>query len=110
MRLRRAASRAVGWVALAAVALAACTPGARGNAATVVGTIERIDPSARTVSVRDAAGAVRNFRADADAGIDLRPFRPGDAVSVTLARSTPPNMVSAADRLRKGDALRKNRR
>ncbi len=115
MRLRRTAGRAVLWAALTAAAiappgLAGCTPGARGNAETVSGTIERIDPAGRTFSVRDDAGAVRSFRVDADAGIDLRTYGPGDTVTVTLARSTPPNMISAADRLRKGDALRKNRR
>ncbi len=76
----------------------------------VVGTITKLDPAARTLTVKDGAGVPWNFRVDAGAGIDLRVFRAGDAVRVEIRRGTPPNMMSAADILRKGDTVTPIRR
>jgi len=74
---------------------------------TVVGTIVRLDPSGGVLVVRDAAGASWSYKVEADAGIDLSGFRPGDRVKVSIARATPRNMITAADRLRKGDRVEK---
>jgi hypothetical protein len=75
---------------------------------TVVGTIVRLDPAAGGVLVvRDAAGASWSYKVEADAGIDLSAFRPGDRVKVTIGRATPLNMITAADLLRKGDRVEK---
>lgn len=74
---------------------------------TVVGTIESIDPAARTFTIRDGKGAAWRYKADRGAGIDLEPLRVGDRVSVTIARGTPLNMMTAADILRKGDTVRR---
>lgn len=74
---------------------------------TVAGTVEAVDPAARTLAVRDGLGGLWRYTVDRDAGIDLESLRPGDRVRVTIARPTPPTMISAADRLRKGDAVRK---
>ncbi len=46
-----------------------------------------------------------NYKVDRDAGIDLGEFKTGDRVSVTIGRPTPLNMITAADRLRKGDRV-----
>ncbi len=74
----------------------------------VVGTIVRLDPAAGSVLVvRDAAGASWSYKVEADAGIDLSAFRPGDRVKVTIGRATPLNMITAADLLRKGDRVEK---
>jgi hypothetical protein len=74
---------------------------------TVAGTIVRIDAGAGTFTVKDAAGAAWSYKAEPDAGIDLGAFREGDRVAVTIARPTPRNMITAADRLRKGDRVEK---
>lgn len=74
---------------------------------TVVGTIVRLDPANGVLVVRDAAGASWNYKVEADAGIDLSVFRPGDRVKVSIGRATPLNMITAADPLRKGDRVEK---
>ena len=74
---------------------------------TVVGTIVRLDPAGGVLVVRDAAGASWSYKAEADAGIDLSAFRPGDRIKVTIGRATPLNMITAADLLRKGDRVEK---
>jgi len=74
---------------------------------TVVGTIVRLDPAGGVLVVRDAAGASWSYKVEADAGIDLSVFRPGDHVKVTIGRATPLNMITAADLLRKGDRVEK---
>lgn len=89
---------------VAAFALLASRPLCAGER-TVAGTIVRIDAAAGTFTVKDAAGAAWSYKVDPDAGIDLGPLREGDRVSVTIARSTPPNMITAADRVRKGDRV-----
>lgn len=72
---------------------------------TVTGTIVRIDAGAGAFTVKDAAGAAWSYKVEPDAGIDLGAFREGDRVSVTIARATPLNMNTAADRVRKGDRV-----
>jgi hypothetical protein len=74
---------------------------------TVAGTIVRLDPAEGVLVVRDAAGASWSYKVDADAGIDLSAFRPGDRVKVSIGRATPLNMITAADLLRKGDRVEK---
>jgi hypothetical protein len=71
----------------------------------VSGKVARLSAEARTLSVKDSGGTVWNFTVDRDAGIDLRRFRAGDAVEVTIGRATPLNMSTVADRIRKGDRL-----
>ena len=73
----------------------------------VVGTIVRLDPAGGVLVVRDAAGASWSYKVEADAGIDLSAFRPGDRVKVSIGRATPLNMITAADPLRKGDRVEK---
>jgi hypothetical protein len=48
-----------------------------------------------------------NYKVDRNADIALENFREGDRVSVTIGRATPLNMITAADRLRKGDRVTK---
>jgi len=74
---------------------------------TVVGTIVRLEPAGGVLVVRDAAGASWSYKIEADAGIDLSAFRPGDRVRVAIGRATPLNMITAADLLRKGDRVEK---
>jgi len=74
---------------------------------TVVGTIFRLDPARGALVVRDAAGASWSYKVEADSGIDLSAFRPGDRVKVSIGRATPLNMITAADLLRKGDRVEK---
>ena len=74
---------------------------------TVVGTIFRLDPARGVLVVRDAAGASWSYKVEADAGIDLSAFRPGDRVKVSIGRATPLNMITAVDPLRKGDRVEK---
>ncbi len=74
---------------------------------TVVGTIERLDAAERTLTVKDGKGVAWNYRVDRDAGIPLEGLEVGDRVSVTIGRPTPLNMITAADRLRKGDRVTK---
>jgi hypothetical protein len=75
----------------------------------VVGSIVRLDPAGGALVVRDAAGASWSYKVEADAGIDLSAFRPGDRVKVSIGRATPLNMITAADPLRKGDRVEKVR-
>jgi hypothetical protein len=74
---------------------------------TIVGTIFRLDPAEGMLVVRDAAGASWSYKVEADSGIDLSAFRPGDRVKVSIGRATPLNMITAADPLRKGDRVEK---
>jgi len=74
---------------------------------TVLGTIVRLDSAEGVLVVRDAAGASWSYKVEADAGIDLSAFRPGDRVKVSIGRATPLNMITAADLLRKGDRVEK---
>jgi len=74
---------------------------------TVVGTIVALDTANRTLTVKDGKGVPWNYKVDRDAGIDLKEFKEGDRVSVTIGRATPLNMITAADRLRKGDRVTK---
>lgn len=73
----------------------------------VTGTIVRLDAAGGSFTVRDGAGAAWRYQVETDAGIDLSGFRPGDRVKVTVGRATPRNMITAADRLRKGDRVEK---
>ena len=77
--------------------------GAEGR--TVTGTIVRIDAGAGAFALKDAAGVAWSYKVAPDSGIDLEAFREGDRVTVTIARATPLNMNTAADRLRKGDRV-----
>ena len=93
---------------LAAVFALGLFPGpAVAEERTVVGTIVRLDPAEGVVIVRDGAGASWTYKVEADAGIDLSVFRPGDRVKVSIGRATPLNMITAADLLRKGDRIEK---
>lgn len=83
--------------------LFACHP--RGEEKTVAGTLVRLDREERTLTVQDGTGVRWNFLVDEDAGIDLSGLREGSSVRVSIARGTPPNMISAADRIRKGDRI-----
>lgn len=83
--------------------LSACRP--MGEEKTVTGTLVRLDRAERTLTVEDGMGGRWNFRVDQDAGSDLHVLREGSRVRVTIARGTPPNMISAADRIRKGDRI-----
>ena len=74
---------------------------------TIAGTIVRLEPAGGVLVVRDAAGASWSYKVEADAGIDLSAFRPGDRVKVRIGRATPLNMITAADTLRKGDRVEK---
>ena len=91
----------------AAFALALFVGPAVAEERTVVGTIVRLDPAEGVLIVRDAAGASWTYKVEADAGIDLSAFRPGDRVKVSIGRATPLNMITAADLLRKGDRVEK---
>jgi len=90
-----------------AFALALFPVPAAAEERTVVGTVVRLEPAGGVLVVRDAAGASWNYKVEADAGIDLSVFRPGDRVKVTIGRATPLNMITAADLLRKGDRVEK---
>jgi len=80
-----------------------CRP--MGEGKTVTGTLVRLDREERTLTVQDGLGGHWSFRVDRDAGIDLSALREGSRVRVSIARGTPPNMISAADRIRKGDRI-----
>lgn len=97
---RRSAALSVVLLLCAAAALPAAA-----EERTVTGTIVRVDPAGSAFTVRDGAGASWSYEVDADAGIDLSGFRPGDRVKVTIGRATPLNMITTADRLRKGDRV-----
>ena len=92
---------------VAAFALGLFLGPAAAEERTVVGTIVRLDPAGGALVVRDAAGASWSYKVEADAGIDLSAFRPGDRVKVSIGRATPLNMITAADLLRKGDRVEK---
>ena len=74
---------------------------------TVVGTVVRQDVADRTFTVQDGKGVRWNYKVDRDAGIALEDIKEGDRVSDTIGRPTPLNMITAADRLRKGDRVKK---
>lgn len=101
------ASRIVSSFLVAAFALGTILSPAAAEPRIVTGTIVKLDPAAGFLTVRDAAGASWNYKVDADAGIDLSGFRAGERVKVTIGRATPPNMITAADPLRKGDRVEK---
>ena len=83
--------------------LSSCRP--MGEERSVTGTLVRLDLAERSLTVEDGMGVRWNFLVDKDAGIDLAALREGSKVRVTIARGTPPNMISAADRIRKGDRV-----
>ncbi|UCD47112.1 MAG: hypothetical protein JSV28_10630 [Deltaproteobacteria bacterium] len=91
--------------ALGALLLAMAAITAHAEERTVVGTIVRVDAAERTLTVKDGKGVAWNYKADQDAGISLEGLHVGDRVSVTIGRPTPFNMITAADRLRKGDRV-----
>jgi hypothetical protein len=72
---------------------------------TVTGSLVRLDLEERSLAVEDGKGRVWNFRVDDDTGIDLADLRLGTRVRVSIARATPLNMISAADRIRRGDRI-----
>ena len=94
-------------LALGAILLTTVANPATAEEKTVVGTVVRHDVAERTFTVRDGMGVMWNYKVDSDAGIALEDIREGDRVSVTIGRPTPPNMITAADRLRKGDRVQK---
>ena len=94
-------------ILVAAFALVLILGPAAAEERTVLGTIVRVDPAGGALVVRDAAGASWSYKVEADAGIDLSAFRPGDRVKVSIGRATPLNMTTAADLLRKGDRVEK---
>jgi hypothetical protein len=98
-----------GFLRLAAafLFLAAGVPRAVAEGRTVHGTIERISAAEGSFTIKDAAGVSWSYKADPDAGIDLSALQAGDRVAVTIGRPTPFNMITAADRLRKGDRVEK---
>lgn len=83
----------------------AAAPPAGAEGRTVVGTIAAVDPQEGTFSVTDGMGVRWNYKVLSGAAIDLKEFKAGDRVTVSIARATPPNMMSAADHFRKGDTL-----
>jgi|GEM_PF-817416 len=103
MRVRRA----LFLLCLGASLLAIGAVPALAEERTVVGTIVALDTANRTLTVRDGKGVPWNYKVDRDAGIDLGKFKIDDRVSVTIGRPTPLNMITAADRLRKGDRVTK---
>lgn len=72
---------------------------------TVTGKITALSPDRRTFTVTDGTGTGWNYKVAKDAGIDLRDFKTGDRVTVTISRGTPRNMMSSGDVLRKGDKV-----
>ena len=100
-------SRVIVSFLVAAFALGMILGPAVAEERTVAGTIVRLDPAGGALVVRDAAGASWSYKVEADAGIDLSAFRPGDRVKVSIGRATPLNMITAADPLRKGDRVEK---
>jgi len=99
--------RALFLLVLGAFLLAVGAVPALAEERTVVGTIVTLDTANRTLTVKDGKGVPWNYKVDRDAGIDLGEFKTGDRVSVTIGRPTPLNMITAADRLRKGDRVTK---
>ena len=84
--------------------LLTCAP---GEERTISGTIVGLDAAGRTLTVQDGKGVKWNYKVDQDADIDLGNFKEGERVSVSIGRATPLNMITAADRLRKGDRVTK---
>ena len=103
MRVRRALS----LLALGAFLLTCAPLSAPGEERTISGTIVRLDAAGRTLTVQDGIGVKWNYIVDRDADIALGDFQEGDRVSVSIGRATPLNMITAADRLRKGDRVTK---
>jgi len=95
------------FLALGAFLLAIGAVPALAEERTVVGTVVKLDTTDRTLTVKDGKGVPWNYKVDRDAGIDLGEFKTGERVSVTIGRPTPLNMITAADRLRKGDRVTK---
>ncbi len=100
-------ARIIGSFLVAAFVLGLFPGPAAAEARIVVGTIVRLEPAEGLLVVRDAAGASWSYRIEADAGIDLSDFRPGDRVKVSIGRATPLNMITPSDLLRKGDRVEK---
>lgn len=92
-------------LALGAFLLSVAAIPATAEERNVVGTIVRLGVAERTLTVKDGKGVAWNYRVDRDAGIPLEGLKEGDRVSVTIGRPTPFNMITAADRLRKGDRV-----
>jgi hypothetical protein len=103
MRVRRV----LFLLGLGAFLLALGAVPAHAEERTVVGTIVALDTANCTLTVKDGKGVPWNYTVDRDAGIDLGEFKEGDRVLVTIGRATPLNMITAADRLRKGDRVTK---
>lgn len=92
--------------AVLAATLFALYPGlSAGEERSIRGTLVRLDVKEQTLAVEDGMGTIWNFRVDEDAGIDLSALVLGARVRVSIARATPLNMMSAADRIRKGDRV-----
>jgi len=97
--------RKVAVLAVAGLLLVAAGRPAAAGERTVIGTVAAVDAAAGSLAVRDAAGVVWRYNVERDAGIDLAHLREGDRVEVVIARPTPLNMITAADRLRSGDRV-----
>ncbi len=91
--------------AMAALLFLASPARAVAEEMTVTGRITVLDPDRQTFTVMDATGTGWNYKVAKDAGINLREFKAGDRVTVTISRATPRNMMSSADILRKGDRV-----
>ena len=100
-------NRMLSLLASGALLLAVAVVPASAEERTIFGTIVRLDAADRTLTVQDGKGAMWNYKVDGDAGISLANLKEGDRVSVTIGRATPLNMITAADRLRKGDRVTK---
>jgi len=98
-------NRMLSLLASGAFLLAVAVVPASAEERTIVGTIVRLDAADRTLTVQDGKGAMWNYKVDGDAEISLANLKEGDRVSVTIGRATPLNMITAADRLRKGDRV-----
>ncbi|MGB3398710.1 MAG: hypothetical protein WBA34_00905 [Candidatus Deferrimicrobiaceae bacterium] len=94
-------------LAMGAFLLAKGSVPALAEERTIIGTVVKLDASDRTLTVQDGKGVKWNYIVDRDADIALGGFQEGDRVSVTIGRATPLNMITTADRLRKGDRVRK---
>lgn len=98
-------ARTLAIALLGALACMGTVEPATAEERTVVGTIVSIDRAAQTFTIRDGKGVAWRYKVGRGAGIDIDGLRAGDRVSVTIARGTPLNMVTAADILRKGDRV-----
>jgi hypothetical protein len=106
-RKGRQGMRMLSLLSLGIILLTVLATPATAEEKTVVGTVVRHDAADRTFTVQDGKGVRWNYKVDRDAGIALEDIQEGDRVSVTIGRPTPPNMITAADRLRKGDRVKK---